>query len=81
VILQAKKQTATAMHAAIAVFPPADGRFKLQPSYPPVDYYRLIFDYIFCLHTDSPLRNPSALALLEMSRSRQYGDSERTSEQ
>jgi hypothetical protein len=45
-ILQAKKRTAAAIHAAITVFPPYDGRIKLQPFYPPVDYFGLIFDYI-----------------------------------
>ena len=35
------------MHIAIAVFPLAVGRFKPQPFFcAPVDYYRLIFDYI-----------------------------------
>jgi hypothetical protein len=44
--MQAKKQTAAATHAAIAVFPPAGGTLKLQPFCPPVNYHRLMSDYI-----------------------------------
>jgi hypothetical protein len=45
-VLQAKKQAAAAMNAAITIFPLSDGRFELQPFCPPVNYYRSIFDYI-----------------------------------
>jgi hypothetical protein len=56
-VLQAKEQAAAAAatSAAITVFPPSDGRFELQPFCPPVNYYRLIFDYIlssrYSIHT------------------------------
>ena len=44
--MNTKWQTVAAMHTQIAFFPSADGRFKLQPFCPPVNYYPLMLDYI-----------------------------------
>jgi hypothetical protein len=77
VILHAKEQTAAATDAAFAVFPPADGRIKLQPFFARRLIIIVQYSIIYCLHADAQLPNLSAVLFLESSKFAQHRASKR----
>jgi hypothetical protein len=77
VILHAKEQTAAATDAAFAVFPPADGRIKLQPFFARRLIIIVQYSIIYCLHADAQLPNLSAVLFLEPSKFAQHRASKR----